>query len=387
MGWLTPPRQAWAQQAPEEISPRSGSADNPAGKVNAPELPDAPLPDALQPQAAQPATAVSTAAIQDPATQPETDSARATIQGTVTNRDGALYEGVRVTLTRPATAAAAQTTMSDTNGHFLFTGLAAGPFVVTVSSAGFATQQVTGTLHEGESFQAPAIVLPVATATSEVRVTISQVEIAQEQLQDEEKQRVLGIFPNFYAVYGPFAAPLSSRQKFHLAWRYSIDPVTIGITGITAGVEQANNDFSGYGQGAQGYGKRFGAAYADVFVGNMLGGAVFPSLLKQDPRYFVKGTGSVRSRALYAISMAVICKGDNGHWQFDYSGILGGLASGGISNLYYPASDRNGAALTFENTLIGTAESAIGNLFQEFVARKFTPRLPKSAPSPSAANP
>ena len=105
----------------------------------------------------------------------------------------------------------------------------------------------------------------------------------------------------------------------------------------------------------------------------MIGGAILPSLLKQDPRYFYKGTGSTRSRILYALANAVICKGDNGHWQFDYSGILGALAAGGISNLYYPASSRNRAGLTFENTLIGIGGSAVGNLFQEFLIRKLTP--------------
>src|SRR6202042_3601118 len=111
-------------------------------------------------------------------------------------------------------------------------------------------------------------------------------------------------------------------------------------------IQQADNSFSGYGQGAQGYGKRYGAAYADFVTGTFLGSAVLPSVLKQDPRYFYKGTGSTRSRVLYAMANAVICKGDNGHWQADYSGILGALAAGGISNLYYPASSRSGAGLT-----------------------------------------
>ena len=126
-----------------------------------------------------------------------------------------------------------------------------------------------------------------------------------------------------------------------------MDPVTFAASGGFAGVEQADNGFSGYGQGAQGYAKRYGASYADSFIGTMVGGAILPSLLKQDPRYFYKGTGSKGSRIMYAMANAVICKGDNGHWQPDYSGILGSLAAGGISNLYYPASSRNGVALDF----------------------------------------
>jgi len=148
-----------------------------------------------------------------------------------------------------------------------------------------------------------------------------------------------------------------------------------------AGYEQANNDFPGYGQGTKGYAKRFGANYADNAIATMIGGALLPSLLKQDPRYFYKGTGTVRSRALYAIANAVICRGDNGHWQVNYSSIIGGLAAAGISNIYYPASDRNGASLTFENTLIGTGGTAVGNLFQEFLVKKLTPHLPKHSAS------
>jgi hypothetical protein len=152
------------------------------------------------------------------------------------------------------------------------------------------------------------------------------------------------------------------------------------VTGAVAGVEQATGTLSGYGQGAQGYAKRYGAAYADLVTGTFIGGAIFPSLLKQDPRYFYKGTGSVRSRVLYAISMSVICKGDNGRWQPNYSGILGSLASGGISNLYYPATDRSDAALTFENMVIGIGETAAVNLLQEFVMRKITPNVPNYNP-------
>ena len=120
------------------------------------------------------------------------------------------------------------------------------------------------------------------------------------------------------------------------------------MTGAVAGIEQANHTFKGYGLGAEGYGMRFGANYADGFDSDLIGGAILPSLFKQDPRYFYKGTGSVRSRVLYAIEAAVICRGDNGHRQFNYSGILGGLAAGGISNLYYPAGDRSGVGVTFE---------------------------------------
>lgn len=303
-------------------------------------------------------------------------SSNGSIRGVIVDHDGAVYEGVHITLTQTAIAASAKTATSDNNGRFQFTGVPPGPFQLTISSEGFATKVIQGLLHPGENFEAPAIVLPFATATSEVQVTASQVEVAEAQLKDEEQQRVFGVIPNFYVVYAPNAPPLNSRQKFHLAWRSSIDPVTFLATGFFAGIEQATNEFSGYGQGAQGYAKRFGANYADSFISTMIGSAILPSLLKQDPRYFYKGVGTTKSRILYAIANSVICKGDNGKWQANYSGLLGNLAAGGISNLYYPASDRNGVSLTFENLGLGIAGSAAQNLFQEFLVRKLTPKLP-----------
>jgi hypothetical protein len=146
-------------------------------------------------------------------------------------------------------------------------------------------------------------------------------------------------------------------------------------TGIVAGAEQAKNIFPGYGQGAQGYAKRYGAAYADDVLGRVIGSAVLPSLFHQDPRYFYKGSGSVRSRISYAISRAVITRGDNGHVQPNYSHVLGSFAAGGISNLYHPAGDR-GVSLTLSNGLIETAGSAVDNLLREFLLRKITRNVP-----------
>ena len=182
----------------------------------------------------------------------------------------------------------------------------------------------------------PAAAMGVATTVTDVEVGVSQVEVAEEQMKVEEQQRVLGVLPNFYVSYIPDAAPLTSKQKFKLAWRTVIDPFTLVFVAGAAGVEQAQDHFEGYGQGAQGYAKRVGAGYGDTLTGTFIGGAILPSILKQDPRDFYKGTGSVRSRFLYAIANAFICKGDNKRWQPNYSNILGSLAAGGISNLHHP---------------------------------------------------
>ena len=296
------------------------------------------------------------------------------ISGTVVDPSGAAVTGAHVVLTRDDKTPK-QEVLSGEDGQFSFVNVPPGPFQISVNSELFTTQKIAATLHPGEILVLPQIVFALATEVTQVQVNVPRIEVAEEELKVEEKQRIFGVIPNFYVSYNPNAAPLASKQKFELAWRSTIDPVNFAITGVVAGVQQATNTPSGYGQGAQGYGKRYGASYADLVTGTFIGGAILPSLLKQDPRYFYKGTGSVRSRVLYAVANSVICKGDNGHWQPNYSSILGSLASGGISNLYYPAQNRNGAGLTFENALIGIGETAATNLLQEFVVRKLTPNL------------
>ncbi len=318
----------------------------------------------------------STSAIQQ-ATPTGAQVKPASVRGSVVDRNGSGYAGIRVRLVVSGAAdAATMDAATDSSGRYSFNSVAPGAFQITISANGFTTQVISGLVHPGESYEAAPVVLLLSTSVSQVQVIATQQEIALAQLKEEEKQRVFGVIPNFYVTYVPHAPALTSKQKFSLAWTSSIDPVTFAVVGVAAGVEQATDTFSGYGQGAQGFAKRYGAGYADTFIGTMIGGAILPSLLKQDPRYFYKGTGSTRSRLLYAISMSVVCRGDNGRWQPNYSGIIGGLAAGGISNLYYPARDRDGAGLTFENALIGIAGSAVQNVLQEFIVRKLTPKVP-----------
>jgi hypothetical protein len=311
----------------------------------------------------------------------DTAVAPGTISGQIADKSGAAIVGahVKLSLDGQSSTQAVVEAVADNDGQFTFTNIPPGQFQLTISSPGFATQTISGTLHAGEVNVVPMIQLELATAVSEVHVAAPAEEVAEAQIQEQEKQRVLGVFPNFYVSYDPNAIALRPKQKFELAWKTTIDPVTFVLIGAVAGIQQSQNTFGGYGQGAQGYAKRYGAGFADYVTGTFIGGAILPSLLKQDPRYFYKGSGSKTSRALYAISMAVICKGDNGHWQFNYSAILGSLIAGGISNSYYPPHDR-GAALTFENTAMGIGTAAAANLFQEFIVKKITPNLPKHDP-------
>lgn len=324
-----------------------------------------------------PATAQSQRTPNPPGSSAQKPAPQSTgsISGTVVDQSGAFVSDVRVVLTRPDQSSS-QETQTDINGRFSFTNVAPGAFQLSISAVSFNTQVATGTVRAGEAYVVPQISMAVATQVTEVHVDArQQVEIAEEQIKAQETQRVLGFIPNFYVSYVADAAPLNAKQKFELAWKSSTDPITfVSVAGL-AGIQQATNEYKGYGQGAEGYGKRFGAAYADVVDGTMLGSVVFPTLLKQDPRYFYRGTGSTHSRLLYALSNAVMCKGDNKKWQPNYSNVLGNLAAGGIANLYYPASDR-GAGLTFETAGIRIAETALVGVFQEFIVRKLTTNVP-----------
>ncbi|HWT66664.1 MAG TPA: hypothetical protein VN151_11170 [Terracidiphilus sp.] len=208
----------------------------------------------------------------------------------------------------------------------------------------------------------------------------SQHEQAEEQIRQQEHQRVLGIVPAFNTSYRADAAPLASAQKMRLAFRSSIDPVTFAGALFIAGYHEAHDDYGpGFGWGAEGYGKRAGAAYLDSFSGNMIGNGILPSLLRQDPRYFRLGHGSFTHRVLYAAASAYICKGDRTRrWQPNVSNVAGNIAAGALSNLYYPSQD-SGWGQTLVDGMIVTTEGSIGSIFQEFwpdISRKFLHRDP-----------
>jgi hypothetical protein len=303
---------------------------------------------------------------------PDSDQRSSRITGTVLDAEGAEVTDALVTLENEDSKTQ-RMLATDSAGSFKFDSLEPGRFNLTITSTGFAPWVSTGlALHTGQSYAVPPVALQIASTTTDVEVNVTRHDIAEDQMHFEENQRVLGVFPNFYVSYVRNPAPFSAGQKFRLALRTSVDPISIAIPGVIAGVEQSQNGFSGYGQGAAGYAKRFGASSADSAIGIMITDAILPSLLRQDPRYFYKGTGSIRSRALYAVATAFICKGDNGHWQPNYSNVLGNLATASLSNLYYPSTDRHGVGLTVDNWLIGTASGAAGTLFQEFLVKKIS---------------
>jgi hypothetical protein len=315
-------------------------------------------------------TAATARAQQHPQQQQE-----GSISGKVVDQSGANISRAVVKFARDGQSSEREAT-SNEDGLFAFTHVAPGPFRLTISSPGLASQEFSGTLHSGEALVTPVIMLVIPTQVVEVRVGLTPEELADVQIKEQEKQRVFGVIPNFYVSYSPNAAPLAAKHKFELAWKSATDPITLVGVGVLAGIDQAADRWGAYGQGARGYAKRYGATYANVFGATFIGGAVMPSVLKQDPRYFYKGTGSKRSRILYALASSVICKGDNGHWQPNYSNMTGSFAGAGMEALYLPANDRRGSGFVVSSALIRLGETSLAGVMQEFILPKFTPNHP-----------
>ena len=201
----------------------------------------------------------------------------------------------------------------------------------------------------------------------------------------EQSQRALGVLPVFGVTDRWNASPLTPGEKFHLFVKSAFDPATIGTVGLQAGFSQAVNEFPGYGQGMQGFGKRFGASLADEVSANFWSGYFYPVLLKEDPRFFRLGSGGFKRRMLNSVVQEFVCHTDQGKRSFSYSNVLGAFTSGGLSNLYYPGrtvvrtapatatspptpvfEDDRGVVLTVSRSVIALGYDMAGNLFDEF---------------------
>jgi len=294
-----------------------------------------------------------------------------TIVGTVFDVNEGIVPGATVVL-QGQSSSDHRSIVANDSGSFHFDRVnPAMPYHVTITADGFAdwtSPEVI--LKPGQNFELDNVRLRLATVTTTVDA-VDPAVVARQQVEAAEKQRVLGFIPNFYVVYDHDAVPLTSKLKFELALKTSTDSVTFLGSAFIASVDHAAST-PNYGQGWDAYGQRMGANYANGLTDIMIGGAILPSILHQDPRYFYQGTGSKKSRALHALSTPFICKGDNGHWQPNYSGLGGYLASGAISNVYYPASNR-GPGLVFTNTSIDIAADMANGFIQEFLLRKLTP--------------
>lgn len=305
---------------------------------------------------------------------PEAQSS--TISGQVSDVDGGLIPGATIVVSS-VRSQQKQTTTSDSSGVFLLRNLRpAVPYRITVSAQGFAPATSPEiTLTPGQQLELPSFKLIVAAVETSITAE-SQEEIATEQVHSEEKQRILGIIPNFYVVYDSQFVPLTPKLKFQLAAHASTDVVTIAGTAFLAGINQAA-DTPNYQQGWKGYGQRFGAIYAGGVSGILIGGAFLPSVLHQDPRYFYQGTGTKKSRFYHAMEAPFIAKGDNGEWQPNYSSLGGDLASGALSVTYLPQSDRN-ASTVITGIVTTTAGRIVNAMAQEFLLSRFTSKTTKA---------
>jgi Carboxypeptidase regulatory-like domain len=328
------------------------------------------------PQPAPPApTALSDTAV---ATQPESIPAEAgmyvaatgSVTGIVLDISGASIPGAEVSLMHED-GTELHTTMSGANGEFNFTKMPSGSYLVIVNAKDFAIfTSAEFVVADQQVYEVPDVSLSVAAASMEITVRPTEF-IAAEQIRAAEKQRLMGVIPNFYTSYVIDAAPLTASQKFRFAVRGTFDPVSMVGVGFGAGIEQATNAYAGYGQGAAGYAKRFAAKFADGRSSDFLTHAVFPSLLRQDPRYYYQGSGSAKSRLAHAVTSAFLARSDTGLTVPNYSYLLGDLSSAALSNLYYPKANR-GPSLVFTIAAVGLAGRISGNVLREFSKRLTT---------------
>jgi len=197
------------------------------------------------------------------------------------------------------------------------------------------------------------------------------------------QERILKIIPDYQTVQDTsrLIAPLTSRQKWNLAWWEATDPFNIGSAAMTAAFSQRDNQTPKYGEGWPNYGRRFGAAIADSATQSIFSAGLFATLLRQDPRYFRKGPGyGILPRAVYSVTRLFVGRNDAGRHVFNSPNLLGMGAGIAASNLYYPSASRTGTVMAgrLETSLLG---GLTGNLMSEFwpdVQRKLFHRKPKN---------
>lgn len=209
-----------------------------------------------------------------------------------------------------------------------------------------------------------------------------------EQKMSPENDRLFGVLPNYLTVENEARVPpLTPGGKFKLVAKNAFDPAIYPFIGFLALVSQAENSEPEFGQGAAGYGRRYGVAFGDATIASFMTGAVFPTVFKQDPRYYELVQGGFKRRSAYSVSRIFVTRTDSGHSQFNSSEILGNLAAAGISNAYHPAQDRS-LANTLSVWGTDTGWDTMANLAQEFwpdihrwLKQKFVHSKPRENPS------
>ncbi len=294
----------------------------------------------------------------------------AALNGQVADPTGALIPGARIRLHATSPAIEIEAT-ADTSGRFVFPALQPGDYSVSISAAGFETFQTSAfLLSASETRSLPTVTLAIPAHHADATVTVTRRELAGTELHTAEQQRIAG-FPDFYTSFTWNAVRLDAPQKLSLGLHATTDRMAFLTAGLVSSAEQINGTFPGFGSGPASFGKRFGAAYADGFIGKFLGAAIFPSLLRQDPRYFYMGPARpLKERVRHAVLSGFLTRGDNGHQQPNLSHIFGNASAGALSSLYHPASDSAGK-LALRNALLGTVGEAGVNLARELLLRRF----------------
>jgi len=292
-----------------------------------------------------------------------------TVLGQVLDSSKNPVANATVVLQKPDGDHATVVTMDD--GSFAFHDLIPRvAYQVTVTAQGYGDWKSSVSVEPGQEKTLADINLRIVAVHRAVTVSYSSKQVAAQQLKVEEQQRVLGFIPNIFVTYEPHPEPLTASMKFHLAYKGLTHPTFFAFEALWSGVQQSAH-MTDYGQGARGYGERFGANLASGASEALFANAILPSLLHQDPRYFYRGSGTKGSRAWHAVLAPFVCQGDNGKSQPNYSQMGGSLISAALSNTYYPDSQR-GPGLVFTN--FGTSMGlhvALG-LAQEFILGKFT---------------
>ena len=296
--------------------------------------------------------------------------ASGSLEGVIVDPSGALVPGARVLLRLPLHRHDREV-LSDSEGHFTIPNLVPGVYSFVVAAAGFGSfESVPFALHPGEDRHLETVTLSIPAGHADAYVTLNRKDIAAAEVHAAEQQRIAG-FPDFYTSFVWNAAPLDSRQKLSLGLHATTDRMAFVTAGLVAGGEQINNTFPDFGGGVAGFGKRYGAAYADGFSGKFLGGALLPAFFRQDPRYFYMGPhGTLRQRVRHAVASAFLARGDQGQTELNYSHILGNASAGALSTLYHPAAD-SAAHLALRNALLGTAGEAGVNVVRELFLKRF----------------
>ena len=248
----------------------------------------------------------------------------------------------------------------------LETGLLNAQSTLNSSTSGDRHEQSQAAPAAQSQPQAPTT--PDASAQPKTPGTVQteQKQKTKEQTTGTSDDRLFWTLPNFLTVQSKNIPPLSTGTKFKVVARGTFDPVEYFYIGFLAGISQAQDSEPGYGQGAAGYGKRYGAAFADNGIENFVTGAILPSLLKQDPRFYQMGRGPFSHRLGYAISRIFMTRSDAGNTQFNFSEVVGSAISAGISTYsYHPSGDRNlGNTASVWGTQVGWDTVTI--VFKEF---------------------